>query len=137
MKRVGPQYSSTIESSREFDVHIASYKPIESSIEKHEKYRINEVFAEYQYAHDGGLFSGFKVDRTATQIILTDSLKNKDWSNDTCSFAIKGFQSHHGSLQLSKRPVIFNSDTLTLLVVLSNFATSEKRVDELVYLKDK
>ncbi len=137
IKIVGHQYSSEIKWSKEFKVYLCKYKPDKSSIEKHKKYNINEIFSEYQYTHDGGLFSGFKIDKNLMQIIITDSTENMTWSNDSCSLGFDGFKTRNGYLYYKKFDKLMILDTLKLKIVITNFETNNKQFEDLIYTKEK
>lgn len=135
VKQVGPQHSSSVETSNRFEAFHSTYLPIDTSLDKKRKYRINEVFAEHQYRHDGDLFSGFEIKDDAYQIIITDSLLNKTWSSDSSSFSIVGFKPKNDFLRVNKLHTS-PPDTLKLTIVIANFETGEKEVNELIYVKD-
>lgn len=135
VEQVGPQHSSSVKTSNKFEVLHSTYQPVLNSLNKKEKYRINEVFAEHQYRHDGGLFSGFEIIDNAFQIIVTDSLPNKTWSSDSSSFSIEGFNPKNNFLRLNKLHTS-PPDTLKLKIVIADFKTGEEVVDELIYVRE-
>ena len=137
VENTGHQYSSEIKWSREFDVFLCSYKPDFNTMPKHIKYKINQVFTEHQYRHDGGLFSGFEIDKNSSQIIVTDSIEGNSWQNDSCSFGFIGYRTMNGSLYYKFINSSIILDTLKLELVNIDFKSKEKETDELIYIQEK
>jgi len=138
VKHPGQQISCTERFSKESNAYIASYEPINSSKQNHLAYKINKVYVEYQYFHDGGFFSGFKIKDNCTQIIVTDSMENKNCSNDSCNYGFSGFRKDYGHMRhYYLVDSVYNSDTILLKAWKTNHYDNTIEYNELIYLKKR
>ena len=67
VKRTGPQYSWFVDQAKQKKTFICEYRLSDSTIKG---VKIESVFAEHKYFHDGGFFSKFDIDCCNSQLVV-------------------------------------------------------------------
>jgi len=134
IKVVGTQFSDNENSSKKHRIFLCSYRPLNTTLEKHNKHYVNEVFCEYQYSHNGDFFFGYKRDFNESQIIIIDTNYNFVCHNDSCYNDFVGYE-RRGHLYYKFFNKVTQPDTIRIQIKYTDSISRKRETDELIYIR--